>query len=160
MADQATQIMVIDAPPQRCFELALDFERYPEWATDIKSVAVLERDAEGRGTMVQYRAAAFGRSVSYTLKYDYTAAPNVLSWVQVGGDLTNKLDGQYIFADAVLAGSDGRPERVATKVTYHLVAELRLPIPGFVKRRAESRIMHTALRELKARVEASAASAG
>jgi hypothetical protein len=33
------------------------------------------------------------------------------------------------------------------------VAELRVPIPGFIKRRAEARIMTTALRNLKARVE-------
>jgi hypothetical protein len=37
-----------------------------------------------------------------------------------------------------------------------LEAELKVPIPGFIKRRAEGRIMHTALRQLKARVEASA----
>jgi uncharacterized membrane protein len=155
MADQATQVMVIDASPQRCFDVAQDFERYPEWAADIKSVKVLERDEEGRALRVQYRAAAFGRSTSYVLRYDYTEAPEVLAWVQVDGDLTNKLDGAYIFADAMI-GADGGRERAATEVTYHLLAELRLPIPGFVKRRAEGRIMHTALRELKARVEATA----
>ena len=37
-------------------------------------------------------------------------------------------------------------------------AELVVPLPGFVKRRAEGRIMQTALRDLKARVEAVAAS--
>jgi uncharacterized membrane protein len=155
MVDQATQVMVIDASPRRCFEVAQDFERYPEWAADIKSVNVLERDEEGRAVRVGYRAAAFGRSTSYVLRYDYSDAPNVLAWVQVDGDLTNKLDGAYIFADTVISGESG-PERAATEVTYHLLAELRLPIPGFVKRRAEGRIMHTALRELKARVEATA----
>jgi hypothetical protein len=30
-----------------------------------------------------------------------------------------------------------------------------VPLPGFIKRRAQSRIMHTALEELKARVESS-----
>ena len=39
-----------------------------------------------------------------------------------------------------------------------LTAELVVPLPGFVKRRAETRIMQTALRDLKARVEAVAAS--
>jgi uncharacterized membrane protein len=147
---------VIEASPQQCFDVAADFERYPEWAADIKSVAVLERDQQDRGVRVRYRAAAFGRSTSYTLQYDYAEAPKVLSWVQVAGDLTNKLDGAYIFADTVTSSGDGVSERPATEVTYHLMAELRLPIPGFVKRRAEGRIMHTALRELKARVEASA----
>ena len=34
-----------------------------------------------------------------------------------------------------------------------MVAELLLPIPGFVKRRTEGRIMHTALKEMKLRAE-------
>jgi ribosome-associated toxin RatA of RatAB toxin-antitoxin module len=151
MPDQATQVMVIAAPPQRCFDVARDFERYPEWAADIKSVSILERDAEGRGVRVRFRAAAFGRSTSYTLQYDYSRAPMELAWVQVVGDLTKRLDGAYIFSDASTDGDS------ATEVTYHLVAELKLPIPGFIKRRAEGRIVHTALRELKARVESIAA---
>jgi hypothetical protein len=153
MADHTTQVMVIDASPLRCFEVAQDFERYPEWAADIKSVSVLERDQHERGLRVQFRAAAFGRSTSYTLQYDYAEAPKVLSWVQISGDLTNKLDGEYIFAETVLPATPAAAERAATEVTYHLLAELRIPIPGFVKRRAEGRIVHTALRELKARVE-------
>jgi hypothetical protein len=35
------------------------------------------------------------------------------------------------------------------------VVELLLPLPGFVKRRAEGRIMHTALPQLKVRAETS-----
>jgi len=157
MADQATQVMLIDASPARCFEVAVDFENYPEWAADIKAVSVLERDAQDRGLRVRFRAAAFGRSTSYVLRYDHAESPKVLSWVQESGDLTNKLDGEYIFAETMLPAEADRPERPGTEVTYHLVAELRMPIPGFVKRRAEGRIMHTALRELKARVEATAA---
>jgi hypothetical protein len=37
-------------------------------------------------------------------------------------------------------------------VTYTLSIELVVPLPGFVKRRAEVRILNT-LKELKARVE-------
>ncbi len=150
MADHATQVIVIDAPPQACFDVAVEFERYPEWAGDVKQVDVRERDADGRGLLVHFRTAAFGRSTSYTLRYDYSEAPHALSWVEVEGDITNRLDGTYVFDDRTI---DGEP---ATEVTYHLEAELKLPIPGFVKRRAEGRIMHTALRHLKARVEATA----
>ena len=73
-------------------------------------------------------------------------APGVLSWKLEEGDLTGVLDGWYTFDPA--DGGD-------TEVTYHLVAELRLPVPGFVKRRTEGRIMHAALKELKVRAETS-----
>ncbi|MEY3512835.1 MAG: hypothetical protein RL486_1500, partial [Actinomycetota bacterium] len=43
----------------------------------------------------------------------------------------------------------------ATDVIYELAIDLVYPIPGFVKRRAEGRIIKTALGELKARVEGS-----
>jgi hypothetical protein len=152
MADQATQVIVIGAPPRACFDVAVEFERYPEWVGDIKQVTVIERDAQGRGVRVKFRTAAFGRSTSYQLRYDYGDAPNVLSWVEVEGDLTSKLDGAYVFVEQLVDGV------VGTEVTYHLEAELKLPIPGFVKRRAEGRIMHTALRQLKTRVEATARS--
>jgi hypothetical protein len=56
------------------------------------------------------------------------------------------LDGSYVFDPGEGSG---------TSVTYHLEAELRVPIPGFIKMRAQSRIMSTAMRELKARVESS-----
>ncbi len=146
MADQATEHMSVSASPERCFAVAADIERYPEWAADIKEVVVEERDDQGRPVLVTFRAAAFGRSASSTLRYDFSQAPHVLSWKLTKGDITSKWDGSYVFDP---------DEGVGTDVTYHLEAELRVPIPGFIKNRAQSRVMSTAIRELKARVESS-----
>jgi len=142
--ESVTERMVIHGTPQHCYEVLTDFGQYPDWAADIKSVSIGATDEDGRATQVTFRAAAFGRSTSYTLRYDYSKAPDELSWVQVAGDLTRKLDGAYVLT----AGRDGD-----TDIAYHLTVELKVPLPGFVKRRAEGRIMGTALRELKARVE-------
>ena len=98
VAEQATERMVVSADPARCFEVSADIASYPSWAADIKAVTIDERDAEGRPSVVTFRAAAFGRSTSYTLAYDYSEAPGVLAWVQTEGDITNKLDGRYVFA--------------------------------------------------------------
>ncbi len=147
MAEQATERMTVSATPERCFQVSSDIRAYPEWAADIKEVSVEEEDAEGRPTLVTFRAAAFGRSTSYTLAYDYSEAPKVLAWVQTQGDITSKLDGRYVFEPS----GDG-----GTAVTYHLEVEMKVPLPGFIKMRAQSRIMSIALRELRARVESSA----
>ena len=144
MAEQATERMVVSASPARCFEVSSDIAAYPQWAADIKDVIIDARDEQGRPELVTFRAAAFGRSTSYTLGYDYAEAPHVLSWKLTQGDITTKLDGSYVFDEDHSGGTD---------VTYHLEAELRVPIPGFIKMRATSRIMATAMRELKARVE-------
>lgn len=144
MPEQTTQEITIDAPPEQCFEVAADFERYPEWARDVKSVEVKERDDEGRPRDVEYRAAAMGRSVTYTLRYDYSEAPEAFSWTLVEGDLMKRLEGAYRFD-----GTNG-----ATLVTYELAVDLALPLPGLVRRRAEGRIVSSALKELKKVVEA------
>ena len=145
MGEQATQQIVINAPPRACYDVAVDVERYPEWAADVKEVVVAERDDAGRPSVVRFRAAAFGRSTGYTLRYDYSGAPDRVSWVEVEGDITNRLDGTYEFVPV-----DGGE---ATEVTYHLEADLRIPLPSFVKRRAAVMITHAALHDLKVRVE-------
>ena len=144
MAEVATERMTVSATPERCFAVSSDLDAYPQWAADIKEVTVHDRDDQGRPQLVTFRAAAFGRSTSYTLASDYSAAPNVLSWVQTRGDITSKLDGSYVFEPAAGGG---------TEVTYHLEVEMKVPLPGFIKMRAQSRIMSIALRDLKVRVE-------
>lgn len=143
MTERATQTITVAADPDVVYAVAVDIEDYPEWATEVKSVVVEERDDEQRPVVATFRAAAFGRSSTYSLRYDYSGAPARLSWVQVRADLTSKLDGSYQF-EAVDGG---------TLVTYQLEVELRVPIPGFVKQRAAQLIQGTALRELKARAE-------
>jgi ribosome-associated toxin RatA of RatAB toxin-antitoxin module len=138
--------MTIAASPQQLFDVVTDFDHYSDWIRDLKSVEVVRRDDDGRAIEVQYRAAAMGRSTSYTLQYDYSDAPRSLPWKLVRGDIMRRLDGAYEFVPV-----PDDPER--TDVVYHLTVELIVPLPGFVKRRAESKIMHNALRELKAHVE-------
>jgi ribosome-associated toxin RatA of RatAB toxin-antitoxin module len=144
MADQATERTTIGAPPELVYQTAVDIERYPEWAQDIKEATVVERDDEGRPLRVRFRAAAMGHSARYILRYDHTGAPNRLAWVLEQGDIVRTLDGEYHFEPA---------PNGATEVTYHLVAELAVPLPGFIKRRAETKIMTTALEELRHRCE-------
>lgn len=146
--EHATEFLTVAAPPAACLAIAVDFDRYPDWAPDIKEATVLERDPQGRGTKVAFRAAAMGRSASYVLEYSYPDE-RTMSWKLVEGDIMRALDGVYRFADGVDNTTD---------ITYELSVELVVPIPGFVKRRAEGKIMGTALRELKHRVESITAS--
>jgi uncharacterized membrane protein len=143
MAETASQTTRIAAPPDRVWAIAADVERYPEWAKDVKDVVVRARDGEGRPTEVEFRASALGRSTHYTLNYDYDEAPSVLAWSMLRGDIMRTIDGAYHFS----ATADG-----GTEVRYDLAIDLVVPLPGFVKRRAEVRILNT-VRELKVRAE-------
>ena len=142
-AETASQTSSIAAPLERVYAIAADFERYPEWATDVKEASVRSRDTLGRPVEVEFRASALGRSTHYTLTYNYSQAPQVLSWTMLRGDIMRTIDGAYSFSEGV-GGT--------TEVRYDLAIELVVPLPGFVRRRAEQRILNT-VRELKVRSE-------
>ena len=57
----------------------------------------------------------------------------------VKGDIQRSIEGAYHFSPTADGG---------TEVRYDLAIELAAPLPGFVKRRAEVRILNT-VRELK-----------
>lgn len=175
MEEQVVERTMIRATPEHLFAIITDFENYPSWSGDVKAVRVLERDEQGRGTKVVFRVAAFGRSTSPTLVYDYSGAPLHLSWVQEAGDLTRRYDGSYTFdalsteagaaggagegdeagatGESGAAGEAGDREVEETEVCYRLTVDLKVPLPGFVKRRAESLVGVKVLRELKAWAE-------
>lgn len=143
MADEAHEHTTVDALPDRCYAVAVDFERYPEWARDVKEVSVLERDAEGRGSRVEYRVAGLGQSIHYVLGYDYGDAPNAFSWQLVESDKLRQLDGRYGF----------EAEGTGTRVAYDLTIDVAIPLPGLIKRQAARMIISTALRDLKKEAE-------
>ena len=144
MTETASERIRVDAPADRCWDVAVDFESYPEWVRDVREAKILERDDEGRGKRVEYRAAALGKSVRYVLDYDYSEAPTAFSWKFVEGDMLRRLDGTYRFES----------EGASTRVHYDLSVELAVPLPGLLKRRAAGLIMGSALKELQKQVEA------
>ena len=87
-----------------------------------------------------------GRSTSYTLRYDYEQAPDVLAWRLVQGDIIRKLDGRY-----ELRAVDGGADR--TEVRYQLEVDLLVPAAGVRQAARRGTIMHTALRQLRDHLE-------
>jgi uncharacterized membrane protein len=144
MAETATESITIAAPVEQVWAIATDLENYPAWTHDVKDVVVTSRDDAGRPSQVEFRTSALGRSTHYTLSYDYSDAPHTLAWTMVKGDIQRSIDGAFKFRPADGGG---------THVQYDLAIELVVPLPGFVKRRAERRILN-AIKELKAFAEA------
>jgi hypothetical protein len=70
----------------------------------------------------------------------------------VEGDLTSRLEGAYLFEPSPTTPPDG----VATDVTYELIVDLAVPLPGYIKRRAEDKIIEAALERFADRVIATA----
>ena len=142
--------MTVPASVDACFAVATDLESYPDWVGEITDVDVEARDAGGTPLRARFEATGLGRASSYTLDYDLSQAPRRLAWTMVDGDLTSRLEGAYLFEPAPTS-SDDHP---ATDVTYELIVDLAVPLPGYVKRRAEDKIVESALRRFCDRVVA------
>ena len=99
----------IDAPVERCYEIASDINHAPEWQGSLKDVEVLERDGEKRALLVETESDAKVKTVKATLRFSYEP-PTAIRWVQEKGD-TKSLTGSWSFDDL----GDGR-----TRATYAL----------------------------------------
>lgn len=146
MIDKLKVSRVVNADAAKCHALVADVESYASWVSDLREVSVDARDEEGRATEATFRVVAMGRSATYSLLYDYSDSPKLIRWELASGDIIKRLDGSYTF-DRVVDDSN------QTEVTYELAIELAVPLPGFVKRRAEGRIGHAALDDFQSEVE-------
>jgi hypothetical protein len=117
--------VVIGAPLERCEALLLEPERLPEWYETLDAVKVLERDAEGRPSVVEIVVELPRGSVRFDLEQRYEG-PGRIVGRQVGGD-----------GKIVDVATEWRLEALedgATRATYRFAA------------RARSRLLRVALR--------------
>ena len=142
MADSVSDTIDVKATMDKIFEVATDFEAYPEWNANIKNVEVRERDDDGRATHVWYEVDAKIKKLKYVLEYDYSEAPEAFSWTLVEGDVKD-LRGSYRFDEF----DD------VTEVQYEMAIDPGFKVPGMLKRQAEKQIVKGALEDLKKRVE-------
>ena len=142
MAEGTFSTLEIDANPEELYDVAADVEAYPEWASGVKEVEVLDVDDEGRVDRARFVLEGFVKEIEYVLKYTHDR-PNLLSWVAEESEDLKMLEGSYQFEH----GEDD-----ATEVVYSLTVEPNFILPGFIKRQAEKQIVTTALRGLRKRV--------
>jgi uncharacterized membrane protein len=76
----------IDAPIQRVFDIAADIENAPAWQGSLKDVEVLERDADGRASLVDTVNDAKVKTVKNKLSFTYES-PTAVRWRQEKGDV-------------------------------------------------------------------------
>jgi ribosome-associated toxin RatA of RatAB toxin-antitoxin module len=98
MADlEGSRSIEIAASPASCFAVAADVDRLPEWHGAITQVEVIERDGDGRATLVQSEMDATVTRVSMRLRFSYDE-PRGLQWTRESGDLRS-LDGAWRFEE-------------------------------------------------------------
>jgi uncharacterized protein YndB with AHSA1/START domain len=135
----------IDAPLEEVWAVVEDVLSAPEWQGGLVAIEALERDSEGRPTLVESENDIKVRHVKTEVRFSYDP-PTRLSWTQEKGDLKS-VDGSWILEDL----GDGR-----TSATYTLDSDPGRVL-GMLLRPVESvvrgMLVNSRPGELKERVE-------
>jgi len=151
MADRTESSITIAAAPGAILDVIADFDRYTDWAHEVKQATLISEDGDGWADQVEFTLSAGAIKDTYVLEYDWDVTEDgtgVVSWTLVTGQVLKAMNGSYTLEDTILE-DDGR----GTAVTYRLSVEVKIPMIGILKRKAEKVIIDTALKELKKRVE-------
>ena len=144
MADISSHSTQIQAPIEQVREILFNLEGYPSWSSAIKTVEVLERDSSSRPTKLALKVEAGVLKDRPTLVYDWSKAPNEISFSLDEADLMTQMDGKYEIKDN---GDD------SVTVTYSLTTALTMPVPDLMRRKVEKRTIEQSLSELKQKLE-------
>ncbi|MBO1333360.1 SRPBCC family protein [Streptomyces sp. VRA16 Mangrove soil] len=145
MAEHTSSSITIEAAPADVMGVIADFARYPDWTGEVKEAEVLETDDAGRAEQVRLVMDAGAIKDDQVLKYTWVGE-NEVSWSLVKSQMLRSLDGSYVL----------KPTGTGTEVTYSLTVDVKIPLLGMIKRKAEKVITDRALAGLKKWVESGA----
>ncbi len=131
------------AAPDTVYAVAADIERYPEWASGVKEVEIVEHDDDGRPHRARMVVEAMVKRISYVLVYDWESE-TAFEWQAEPSTDIKLLEGRYEF-NALDGGG--------TEIVYALRVEPTFTMPGFLRKQAERQIVGAALRDLRAQAE-------
>lgn len=136
----------IEAPLEEVWTVVEDVLSAPEWQGGLDAMTALERDADGRATLVETENDLKVRHVKARVRFSYKG-PGRLEWTQEQGDMRS-VEGSWELED--LGG--GR-----TRATYTLDADpgrvLGMLIRGPVEAATRAIFVNGRPGELKRRVE-------
>lgn len=142
MTHQGRCIEVVNATQTEIVNALLHYESYPEWQAGVLGTDVLERDDQGRGSLIAMRVDAKVRQLRVVVRVSYDD-PHTIRCEYVTGDVKD-YRARYSFA----ARDDG-----TTSVTYEVAVEPGFPLPATLKKMLTDRAVTDTLDSLKKRVE-------
>jgi coenzyme Q-binding protein COQ10 len=112
----ATRSIVIDVPPERVFDVIVDYDRYPEFLPEVKSIRTSGR--QGNQVDIHYEVDVMKR-IRYTLRM-VEDRPKGLRWTFVEGEVMKDNQGGWVLEPT----PDGK-----TKATYSVDIALGALVP-------------------------------
>lgn len=143
MAEHAQSTIIINARPAAVMGAIADIAAYPTWVSQLEQAEILEVGADGRPRQARFRVNAMIVKDELVNSYTWKDDEHV-SWSLISSEVMSSQDGSYTLRDL----GDGR-----TEVTYDLTAELKIKLPGLLRRKIQSGIVDAAVKDLKKHVE-------
>ncbi len=143
MGSKTASSIRVEAPKTGVMAVIADFAQYPQWATALRSAEVLDTGPDGRARTVRFNLDAGVLRDSYVLAYTWDGDTQVSWQLAEPGSVIAEMTGGYRLAD----------RGTGAEVNYELTVDVRIPMPGLLKRKAEKMIIDTALKGLKTRAE-------
>lgn len=106
---------VINAPKRQLYEILKDMEKYPQFMKDLKSVKVLERNANT--TLTAWETTIMGNSIKWVEQDIFDDEKQHIRYHQQSGDL-HKFEGEWLLQE----------DEGGTRVTLTVDFEMGVPM--------------------------------
>jgi uncharacterized membrane protein len=140
MAIKESREIVIEASPEEVLDVIADVEAMPEWSGPHQSAEVLETGDDGRPSQVKMKLKVAGITDEEVVAYTWSG--NEVSWTLVSSAQQRSQDGSYKLT----------PKGDDILVKFEITVDPRVPLPGFVLKRAVKGTVDSATQELRNRV--------
>ncbi|MBI2981529.1 MAG: SRPBCC family protein [Deltaproteobacteria bacterium] len=137
---KVSETIVVDVPPKKIYEVALDFEKYPEFLSDVKEATV--QNGRSKSLIVDFDIKVI-KSVQYTLKVTGTPYKSI-RWELIKGALFKKNNGEWNFKE------EGKGK---TRATYMIDIDFGLFVPSMITSRLIGSNLPSMMKKFKERAE-------
>ncbi len=136
----AQRVITINAPVEKCWAVISDYERYPEFLPEVKSIRTLNR--RGNEVDVQYQAEVV-KLIKYTVHMK-EEGPTAVNWSFIDGEFMKDNKGGW----KLEALGNG-----ATRATYTVEIEVGMLVPKSIINALVDTQLPKLLENFKKRIE-------
>lgn len=144
MATHGQAEVEIKATPAEVMEALAVIEDMPEWSSPHKSATIESRHEDGRPNRVRMVITVVGISDEQVVDYTWNGEESV-SWSLVESTAQKQQEGSYTLT----------PTANGTKAVFDLTVDTKIPMPGFIVKKAQKNGIDIATKGLKKWIESS-----
>ncbi|MBT2267290.1 SRPBCC family protein [Rhodococcus erythropolis] len=142
MAVSGVKEFEIKADPATVMQAVAAVDRLPEWSSAHKKITIESTHDDGRPHRVRMAVSVLGINDEQVVDYTFEGDEKV-TWTLVESGQQNQQDGSYVLT----------PTDSGTKVTFELTIDPKIPLPGFLVKKAQKTALETASKGLTKFVE-------